>query len=330
MSGWVGAPLLALVSLSLSVLAAEPPSPSSAVSPQAGRRQAVVSTPAKVLRYCRRLVEKYDRNADGRLQQEEWVEMLLEKHDQDGNRRLDPDEWDPARVKRYDRNRDGALEKEEWQRAWKALAVSGSEEGIAVEELAQQIARHALRNPIVMKPPSSLGGRANSPLLLNPAIGSGASGKADGSKSVSEQGVAGGAAQAAARGPTKFFVPKSQFPRGLPAWFLLRDADGDGQLTMPEFAPKATQSQIDDFASYDHNGDGVITAKEGARGPKLTGKQGAEEAAEEEMTEEAAEDAMEEPVEEAVEEAAETAAKADSRRLEKARRKNRAKQPSKV
>jgi hypothetical protein len=83
-------------------------------------------------------------------------------------------------------------------------------------------------------------------------------------------------------------------PRGLPSWFVLRNTDGDAQLTMAEYAPKPTQSQLDEFARYDRNGDGLLTAEECALGPgPIRGKAPAASQA----GEETAEEAPEEPIE---------------------------------
>ncbi len=60
----------------------------------------------------------------------------------------------------------------------------------------------------------------------------------------------------------------ARLPKGLPDWFVQRDADGDGQLTTDEFAPEGTKSQHDQFAAYDANSDGVVTAKEYLRAAK--------------------------------------------------------------
>lgn len=50
--------------------------------------------------------------------------------------------------------------------------------------------------------------------------------------------------------------------RGLPAWFILQDRDGDGQLTLLEFAPSLSPASIALFGRLDKNGDGILTADE--------------------------------------------------------------------
>ncbi|MCA9102607.1 MAG: hypothetical protein KDA63_15715 [Planctomycetales bacterium] len=63
----------------------------------------------------------------------------------------------------------------------------------------------------------------------------------------------------------RFFVIPSQLPQGIAGWFLDNDADGDGQVTMAEFSANWTEVEAAQFASYDLNGDGVITAAECVR-----------------------------------------------------------------
>jgi hypothetical protein len=60
----------------------------------------------------------------------------------------------------------------------------------------------------------------------------------------------------------RFFVAPARLPQGVPAWFAARDLDGDGQLTLSEFAPHPVQADIDEFNRYDLNHDGVITIDE--------------------------------------------------------------------
>jgi hypothetical protein len=59
-----------------------------------------------------------------------------------------------------------------------------------------------------------------------------------------------------------FYVRPSRLPPELPEWFVRRDLNGDGQLSLSEFAPNPTQADLDEFARHDKNGDGFITAQE--------------------------------------------------------------------
>ncbi len=55
--------------------------------------------------------------------------------------------------------------------------------------------------------------------------------------------------------------------RGTPAWFLARDKNGDGQLTILEFTPDLTAQGLALFGKYDRDGDQMITAEEARKGP---------------------------------------------------------------
>lgn len=60
----------------------------------------------------------------------------------------------------------------------------------------------------------------------------------------------------------RFFVPAEALPAGLPEWFVARDADGDGQLTLSEYSPRGVPAEVRDFSIWDADGDGVVTASE--------------------------------------------------------------------
>jgi len=49
-------------------------------------------------------------------------------------------------------------------------------------------------------------------------------------------------------------------PKGLPDWFLEKNVDG--QITMADFATTWTPEKVAEFARYDLNHDGIITAAE--------------------------------------------------------------------
>ncbi|MDR0327459.1 MAG: hypothetical protein LBI05_04090 [Planctomycetaceae bacterium] len=54
--------------------------------------------------------------------------------------------------------------------------------------------------------------------------------------------------------------------RGVPAWFILLDKNGDGQISLLEFAPTLDRRAVELFKQRDKNGDGVIEPDE-ARSP---------------------------------------------------------------
>ncbi|MCE9525032.1 MAG: hypothetical protein K8R36_03145 [Planctomycetales bacterium] len=69
----------------------------------------------------------------------------------------------------------------------------------------------------------------------------------------------------AALGPKKsyrFLTPTERLPKGMPDWFIKNDADGDGQIMMAEYSTSWTDSTAAEFAKLDLDGDGIITPKE--------------------------------------------------------------------
>jgi hypothetical protein len=64
------------------------------------------------------------------------------------------------------------------------------------------------------------------------------------------------------RKPAHFTTSRERLPKGLPDWFLKADVNGEGQVTMAEFASDWTPDKLREFNRYDLNGDGIITAAE--------------------------------------------------------------------
>ncbi len=73
----------------------------------------------------------------------------------------------------------------------------------------------------------------------------------------------------------KYYVAPSRFPAGLPDWFKKCDGDGDGQLTLAEYAELGSASADKDFARYDRNQDGLVTPHE-VLGRAASAKRGAQ------------------------------------------------------
>lgn len=160
-------------------------------------------------------------------------------------------------VRKYDANRSGRLEADEWPALQgKPAAIDANGDGrITVEEFAQHAADFGAGRAIRLSP-------ANDP----PTDGTDtvAASPAGAPQGATPQGAA---ALPDPRRNLKYFAA---LPAGLPQWFVERDADGDSQLTLAEYSPKLLKSEIDDFARFDVNRDGVLTAKEYLRAGKET------------------------------------------------------------
>ncbi len=64
------------------------------------------------------------------------------------------------------------------------------------------------------------------------------------------------------RASYRFLAPHERLPEGLPDWFIERDLNMDGQVTMAEFAGEWTDEKVEKFLRYDRNNDGIITVEE--------------------------------------------------------------------
>ena len=186
---------------------------------------------------------------------------------------------------RYDADRDGRLAATEWPARGELPPEADADRDavLSVDELAQYIARYGAHRKIRLMP-ASFGGGVPLPSLLRP-----------GESTEPEAAEAGGpdtvvpAAEPAADEPAddeptagqeltagqerpeakqdqlrdrKYFVLPSRLPAGLPAWFRQGDRDGDGQLTLAEYAEVGPGSADKEFARLDRNRDGLLTPRE--------------------------------------------------------------------
>jgi hypothetical protein len=71
-----------------------------------------------------------------------------------------------------------------------------------------------------------------------------------------------GAEGKAGRKSYRFLPPQERLPQGLPSWFMERDRNHDGQVSMAEYASSWSDGAAGEFAGYDINGDGVLTPQE--------------------------------------------------------------------
>lgn len=184
-------------------------------------------------------------------------------------------------VTRGDADGDGTLTAKEWpQSAGNPGAVDANQDGVvSAGELAQYIADFGRHRKIRLMP-ASVGGLVPLPSLLPPGVAAAeqpvATGEADGPQSPDDTTAeplddAKRDAQKRAA-DRKYFVAPSRLPPGLPDWFLKRDADGDGQLTLAEYAESGSASADKEFASYDRNHDGLVTPREVVGGSAKTSR----------------------------------------------------------
>ena len=203
-------------------------------------RESALTISAKLQRYARRVVKKFDRNGSGALEASEWASL-------------------PGNPRKIDQNGDGVITVDELAAY---LAKYARLHPLQTEETAWQ---HLPQPPAVIFQPATpadqpranaAGGPAATPAQGDDEFSPGPSPAAKKRSPDEQKGTE------AARRARKYYVAPSTLPRGLPDWFMERDTDGDGQLTIGEFAPDGSAAQRRLFAEYDQNGDGVITPEE--------------------------------------------------------------------
>lgn len=173
------------------------------------------------------------------------------------------------RLRRYDRNRDGFLTPDELaQGRWSGdpMQFDKNRDGkLSVEELA---VRQAAR-----REQESGSGSQPGPPQRPGDWGSGmAGGWSRGNDSNSQDGFRGRAEDQEPekdRAEERFGEAKSyrirstvEAPQDLPPFFLSSDSNGDGQVTLKEFAGVITDQTLKDFERWDVNADGIITRRE--------------------------------------------------------------------
>jgi len=159
-----------------------------------------------------------------------YCRWLLTKHDLNGDGVLQENEWRAlqGQPQRIDSNGDRTIDLDELIR-WTADYGSKREIGVP----------HELPAPIsATKDPESTGQNAE------------------------QESTNANSQSSGRRRDAKFYVPDKRLPAGLPEWFLARDEDGDAQLTLAEFSPSGLASDAAEFARYDVNRDGMMTAQE--------------------------------------------------------------------
>ncbi len=185
----------------------------------------------------------------------------------------------PAKVWRFaerwmadhDADGDGRLVRAEWERIDDRIGVADLDENgeVTTDELARYVAGYGAHRRIRLMP-AGAAGIVLLPSFLPPSgVGahSAATTRDEDSgtppdAATNDSGDSSETAPAEDPSERRFYVRPSRLPLGLPDWFLKADRDGDGQLTLSEFAQTGSASPEKEFAAYDRNRDGLVTPAE--------------------------------------------------------------------
>ena len=221
-----------------------------------------------------------DLNKDGKLDKHELLERIAKRSagnsSNSGDRRGGPGgppsapvsaeavelakfkDFAKGYIKQRDLDTSGMLEraKGEWDEvsSENKKADSNGDGVITVDELAFKLASYGKSDSGPPKTASSGGPPSGSP---PPNFGPSRPGF-DPSRSP-------GSSAKVSSGPRKTYRPLSpseRLPKNLPDWFLRSDENEDGQVSMAEYAALWSESKAAEFAGYDLDGDGFVTAKE--------------------------------------------------------------------
>ncbi len=212
------------------------------------------SVPAKVVRYAVWLMERYDANGDGLLEEEEWKKMpgAPQAIDMDGDGKISLEEL-VRFLGLYGRNR--TIHKPNPVEVYHQPRMVSSEfrffKPVSAPPPKPAAVQEAARTDESDKPT----GAADLSVDLSEDI------LEQDAAPVDEETYAEVIAARQTPAARKYYTPPESL-RGVPAWFLLRDRDGDGQVSLIEFAPTLSTSALALFGKLDKNGDGFITADE--------------------------------------------------------------------
>ena len=200
------------------------------------------AAPAKVSRYATVVIQRYDSNGDGILQQDEWEKMpgTPQAIDLDGDGQITKDEliW---YLTHYGKTRT----------IHRTIMLDLSEPykfDPANLRLLRPVVQRATAPPVAEYTPESTDEgveevmKANEELIDDDIY----------QKMLEERRVP------AAR--PYHVLPESL--RGVPAWFILLDKNGDGQISLAEFAPTHAPKSMILFKQLDKNNNGFIEPDE--------------------------------------------------------------------
>jgi Ca2+-binding EF-hand superfamily protein len=168
-------------------------------------------------------------------------------------------------LKQYDKNHNGVLDREEWSEMrgdWKSADLNG--DGIlTVDEITAHLMGYSQRRAQQSTTPAVASSASAPTVSAGASTTSASTTVTSGGSSTSSWRPAGDGRKA-----YRFLTPTERLQgKGLPDWFLQKNVDG--QVTMSQFSSTWNDAVAAEFATYDRNNDGVITAEECLQAEKL-------------------------------------------------------------
>lgn len=206
---------------------------------------------AKIARHAERILEKYDLDGSGALEPEEWQNMegAPQSIDLDGNFILTPGEI-TAHIAHFAQGR--TIHYPYPVRRF----VSTSEP----EQTSSLFKPLSDPPPKPVRQASSADGVSPDDDISLEEIEESTMPDDESEEDIAEETLELPGTIPAPRGK-KYYTPTHQLPK----WFVQRDLNGDGQLSLVEFTPSLSNQGIANFGKLDKNGDGFITPDERPR-----------------------------------------------------------------
>ncbi len=182
-------------------------------------------------------------------------------------------------LSRYDSNQDGVLDRNEWSQMRRdPSAADQNQDGrITSDELSAWLTNRSRERGGERRSGFGPSDGFGMPNAFGPPSGfgfPGGFGRSDEESPRSETGSSGESTSSSATSPStttstgttrksyRFLTPQERLPAGLPSWFTGQDANHDGQVAMAEYSQTWSEEKAREFATFDLDGDGVITPRE--------------------------------------------------------------------
>lgn len=226
----------------------------------ARRDDALVPTAPLALRfYCRYLIEKYDKNASGALERDEWEDIIKGAQAVDLN-----GDWtltDQEILFYLARYADGRTIHDPTPKRASFVANRVVLEDDKETRIRPASARLRRENAVDAAETDRKNANALAEMTDEEALAL----FVDENKaleSVEDEELLGVLLSEIDSTTRREYAAPPEALKNVPAWFLARDLNGDGQLTLREFAPTLSTAGVAYFGKLDKNGDGFIVPDE--------------------------------------------------------------------